>query len=436
MRFTLFQSQSSLFFVRCFGRFFICLILMLGIVTGIMSTPHVAYAKKEKAKRPHPLAIVHNNRGVTALYENKPDRALFEFKTAVELDPTYIEAQTNVGVAQKLLGQLSAARASFEKAISLDKSYATPYNHLGTIYFAEKNYAQAMELFNTALKKNKKFADAWINLGLTFIAMANEKNQSTELLSQAIEPLREATSIDTSYSRAHLELAKIYERLGDFEKAIIRYKLSLETDPNNLDSWIALGTLYVKKEETLQAKTAFTRAIQLSPQSPAAHLNLGLAYLKESNFPLAISEFESALQFAPTSEMAHYNLGYTAYLIGNQQHALSNESAATAHYEKAVQSYAEAFRLNPTLTDAAYNAGHTLGLLNRLSEARTWYAHALENDPKHTRSLLALGMLEADQGHAKEASQYLCRAIQGTTPLTPEEKSLVDGVLSQTGGCH
>src|SRR3989338_4167182 len=83
---------------------------------------------KEKAEKPSDRAILHNNRGVTALYENNVERALFEFKTATEVNPNYVEAWNNLGLAYKFKGQMELAIQALKRAIELDKKYASPYN--------------------------------------------------------------------------------------------------------------------------------------------------------------------------------------------------------------------------------------------------------------------------------------------------------------------
>ncbi len=411
------------------------LLFLLWLLAGSLLSPTPAVAKK--AARPHKLSIEHNNRGVTYLYQGNPERALFEFQTAVEVDPLYVEAQTNLGVAYKVLGQYDEAKAAFERAIALDKEYATPFNHLGTIYYTRGEYDKAIELFRSAAKKNKKYADAWLNLGLTQVAIANRSGGDLETLKQAIEPLRNATDIDVSYSRAHQELAKIYQRMGDFDKAIIRYKLSLETDTQNIDSWIELGTLYAEKQELIQAKNCLSQALRLSPQSVPAHERLGMVYLKEGNTPLAISEFKNTLAIAPSNEMAYFQLGYALLLSGNREDEMGNAEPAAAYYKDAAHAYIEALNLNPNFADAAYNAAYAYSILKDFKQAETYYLKAIEAKPNHGKALLAMGLMKQDEGNRDSANLYLCRALK--TPdggLSEGDKTLAKSVSQSNGGCH
>ncbi|MDP3762665.1 MAG: tetratricopeptide repeat protein, partial [bacterium] len=85
-------------------------LLIIFFLTGfILVSPSPLHAKKAKAEKPSDRAILHNNLGVTALYEGSTDRALFEFKTATELSPKYVEAWNNLGLAYKFKGNMESA---------------------------------------------------------------------------------------------------------------------------------------------------------------------------------------------------------------------------------------------------------------------------------------------------------------------------------------
>src|SRR3989338_4458409 len=117
------------------------------VVVIALILPITVHAKK-KAEKPAERAIMHNNRGVTALYEGDTERALFEFKTATELSPKYIEAWNNLGLTYKMKGQMELAIDALKYAISLDTKYSSPYNHLGTVYYNLNRYEEALEQFN------------------------------------------------------------------------------------------------------------------------------------------------------------------------------------------------------------------------------------------------------------------------------------------------
>jgi len=150
-------------------------------VLFIFSAFPLSAQAKAKAEKPSERAILHNNAGVTALYQGDTDKAIFEFKTASELSPAYVEAWNNLGLGYKFKGKMDLASEALKKAIELDKKYASPYNHLGAVYFELGRHSEALEQFEKAVHANKSFSDAWYNKGLTLAAMGHERGNKGKL---------------------------------------------------------------------------------------------------------------------------------------------------------------------------------------------------------------------------------------------------------------
>ena len=91
--------------------------LILVLLTVLAMVPSSAEAKKKKFDKPSSRAVYHNNQGVTAMYEGNFDRAVFELKTAVELEPKYLEGWNNLGLAYKYKGRYEDAIKALQKAI-------------------------------------------------------------------------------------------------------------------------------------------------------------------------------------------------------------------------------------------------------------------------------------------------------------------------------
>ncbi|PIU57189.1 MAG: hypothetical protein COS89_05130, partial [Deltaproteobacteria bacterium CG07_land_8_20_14_0_80_38_7] len=115
---------------------------------------------KKKITRPSERATYHNNQGISYLNKGDMDRAEFEFKTAIELSPDYIESYNNLGIIYKLKGNKKEAIKNLQKAISLDKDYATAYSHLGAIYLSQGKIDDAISTIKKGLKKDGRIADA------------------------------------------------------------------------------------------------------------------------------------------------------------------------------------------------------------------------------------------------------------------------------------
>ncbi|EKD42009.1 MAG: hypothetical protein ACD_73C00392G0002 [uncultured bacterium] len=404
--------------------------LITVLLIFVVATTSIA---KQKASKPADRAIAHNNEGVTALYNGDTDRALFEFKTATELSPEYAEGWNNLGLAYKYKGQMDLAIQALEKAIDLDSKYASPYNHLGAVYYNLGRYSDALELFKKSIKYNNKFSDAYYNMGLTYVAMAD--NGDTSKLDMAVEALSTATTLNAEHPYAHHELAKIYQRQGKIEQAIIRYKLALEINPNLKDAWVNLASLYNKTGETLKAQQALNQTMKNVPDDPDSHMQIGLSYLNEKNYPLALKEFDYVISKMPTNDMAYFNVGFVHYNMGITSKNAGQSGRASDEFDLAIKAYQSALTLKPNFTDAAYNIAYAYQAKGDNNKAIEWYQKTLGLDPNYSRALYTLGNILIQSGQNQEGLKYLCtlsKSKKNDLGLNPNELS---AKIKSLGGC-
>lgn len=114
--------------------------------------------------------LYHNALGIVYLhYLSKPAEAQAEFQKALDLDSSYAEAQTNLGIALAQQGRWPDAIAAYRKALSLP-IYPTPeiaYANLGWAYLNLNQLKEAEEAYRTAIQLQPKFPQAYYFLGVT-----------------------------------------------------------------------------------------------------------------------------------------------------------------------------------------------------------------------------------------------------------------------------
>ena len=187
------------------------------------------------------LAIHHNNRGVVYLKQGDLERAEWEFRTSAEISKKYADPHNNLGLVYKYRGEYPQALQSFRNAMKADAKWAAPYNHVGATYLAMGNIGQAVVYIKRAIAIDKKYGEAYYNLGLCYLARGREKADGGKVdsayLHQAVKYLKKATDADVNIYHAHLELGDIYRDLGEWENAIVRYRVAIETNPTSPIPW-------------------------------------------------------------------------------------------------------------------------------------------------------------------------------------------------------
>ncbi len=114
---------------------------------------------------------------------------------------------------------------------------------------------------------------------------------------------------------ARYELSLIYEKQGEFAKAISEWKYILNADPNDLRSRDKLARIYFRGEQYADAVREFSLLSRLLPNDPKVYLGLGEAQVmlasvigveEGRNQILAQAEesFQHALDFDPGNEAA------------------------------------------------------------------------------------------------------------------------------------
>lgn len=143
---------------------------------------------------------------------------------------------TEAGVGCALLGKNDVALQWWKKAIEFDPTYINPYFNMANIYEDQENYPAAEEYF---------------------------------LKAQTLAP---------DDFRTFLNLARIYSKMGQWDKALNQYQFQLKSEAN--DPWCHsdLATCYLNLGELENAKRHLEKTVALDPHGEAgeyAQLILG-----------------------------------------------------------------------------------------------------------------------------------------------------------------
>ena len=97
-------------------------------------------------------------------------------------------------------------------------------NIQGVVHTELKNYKLAKDLFIKVVELNPKYTDGYYNLANIFMKLNEEE--------KAIENYKKVIELDKNYFKAHNNLGNIYKRKGLNKKAIECYLSTLEINSN------------------------------------------------------------------------------------------------------------------------------------------------------------------------------------------------------------
>jgi tetratricopeptide (TPR) repeat protein len=147
-----------------------------------------------------------------------------------------IKSINDLGVVHLKRGHYEKAIAQFKRALEVAPRYTLGPVLSGNIYTDAENYQGKIKEFQEVIKTNREYARAHNYLGLAYL---QQKNYSTAKYS-----LLESIKINPKYAKAHNNLGVLYEEMGDTAKAIESYQMAHRVDPENPESLFNLGLAY------------------------------------------------------------------------------------------------------------------------------------------------------------------------------------------------
>jgi tetratricopeptide (TPR) repeat protein len=139
---------------------------------------------------------------------------------------------------------------------------------------------------------------------------------------------------------AIMQMANLWERHGDADKAMEYFKKVLEKDPKRADVHKGMGWFYMNKQQYAQAIEHWQKALEIDPNIPDVHNSIALALMGQNKESQAIKELEKDVKISPRSSFSYFLLGQ---LYLQQQ-----------EYEKAGDNYKKAIEIQPDYTNAYY----------------------------------------------------------------------------------
>ena len=99
-------------------------------------------------------------------------------------------------------------------------------------------------------------------------------------------------------------LAKVYAKIGDFDRAFDTYKKAVAKHPKDAELWYDLGKCHNRRKDFTQSVAAFNEALKLDPENRLYLMELGftLAYRGQVDQGLAV------LIRAQGAALAHYSI--------------------------------------------------------------------------------------------------------------------------------
>jgi tetratricopeptide (TPR) repeat protein len=215
---------------------------------------------------------------------------------------------------------------------------------------------------------------------------------------KALEVFEEASRMKAPASmtpeRDSQQLSFIYQRIGgintdltQFDAAIAAYKKALEISPKNADARIALGDVYLRRDQRMEARAEFAAVMSAYPDRALPLYRYADASLKLGDFPEAAAASEKALKIDAHEPKARYVRGLALVRMGRNA---EGQKELEEYSKQEAQAQAE---LNDQRDVIVSNRGAAALVLNgQGEEAMTLFKSSLKAHPNSSSLRLNLGL--------------------------------------------
>ncbi|MEG4087691.1 tetratricopeptide repeat protein [Microcoleus sp. POL10_C6] len=243
-------------------------------------------------------------------------------------------------------------------------------------------------------QKSKSFTDN-INLQEIF------KNHLTRSnLAEAAAALHQFFLEKKNYALAYVNVAKELSLNGKIHQAIKSYQLSLEINPDCIESYLGLGDTWETMQQTEEAIKYYQKALELSPDDPSLYEKIGR--LLES-----LGNYEAALNcWLKLSEIQPDKLSADCWL------QLAESMRKQGKMGEAEIAYAHTIRLDVHSFWSYYHLACIWLNKGEVEEAIGYYKRAIEINPEFSWSYHHLATALAKQGNLEDAITSFRQAIQ------------------------
>jgi TolB-like protein/class 3 adenylate cyclase len=224
-----------------------------------MSAALTSLEKKQLDKKPtgniSAYQIFLKGRDYYTQYDSSANqKAILEFKKALQMDPNFALAMTGLADAFSQ----NAGRFNMDKkiwtdssiyisnlALKIDSTLSEAYRSIGIAYYYRDDFKKSINFFNKALEINPNNAQAIGNLGSCLLV--------TGQLDEAIKYQKISASLNPKSFIPFMLVGWNYRMLGDYDNAILWLEKSLGIMPYR-DTYEHLAYTYIAMNEPLKAK--------------------------------------------------------------------------------------------------------------------------------------------------------------------------------------
>jgi tetratricopeptide (TPR) repeat protein len=250
-----------------------------------------------------------------------------------------IEAFRALAKAEYYLKEYDLSVKTYQSLAKLDTLSAEDYKLYGKSYMELKTDSTAVKYFDLSLKKDRNQKDVWTDLG-TALMRLKKWEQSADAFQQRI-------LIDSTSASAYINYALSNMAIARWENARKALYKALSLQPTYLKGHLHLARCLSQMDSLAAARIQYQQTIELAEKQGQgnykaevgeAYKMISFSYLLEKNLPRALDALTKTVEYKNDDSEVHLWRAQTL-------HALDKRKEAEAEYQKVL-------KLDPNNKDA------------------------------------------------------------------------------------
>lgn len=246
---------------------------------------------------------------------NRSDDAINEYRMALWLNPSSVQAYKNLCIAFEEKGDYDSAISTYKKLMSFRPNDAVLYSNLANILYMKGDISNAISAYQTAIVLNPN--KTWTSIVAQTLGYVFQEAKCD--YDAAIASYQSATLLNPEDVDIYISLGSAFFDKGDLNNALAAYRAALEIDPNNAKVHCNMGYLLWGKGALQESIASYETAIKLDPYYDIAYNNLGVIYLDDiGNLEKAMQLFKKSAEINPNYALAYYNMARAESIKGDK----------------------------------------------------------------------------------------------------------------------
>ncbi|MGB6822875.1 MAG: tetratricopeptide repeat protein, partial [Candidatus Acidiferrales bacterium] len=276
------------------------------------------------ARDPQKAKANYVQKGVAYMKKGQYSSAVIEYKNALKIDPTYVDAYIKLAQADEALGDAQSSYAALEKAveidpnrtdsrferarfflavqhfreaeddatfvIKLDPNNGEAYRIRGSALAAEKKYEQALQDFSKAVELEPTKASPYLDVALANIAL--------QRLPEAEQNFKKAIQVDPALVQSYIDLANFYRAQNKVPEAEQVLQQGVQWNPNAIPVYLTWASILSSTGKQSDAESVLGQLRSHMPQSVDAARSIGDFYFERKMTDQALTEYKRGLDLA------------------------------------------------------------------------------------------------------------------------------------------